>query len=224
MALPICLHIPEAPEPLSVTLPGGVTIQQPDLMQAIQPALTPLMPLFDIIDAVVAAFDCIKAIPESLGPPPDPTVLASSISKLAEKVMELLRLVPQLSLPYTVVGLIDLILDTLQKARGQLLHLQQRMQQLQRALDRAGELGDAGLLAIARCAHENVAQEAANTGKALGSLSKLVALLNAFLGMVGAPEVPDLSSLSGRPLDEVIAPLDAIVEALQAVRRAVPLP
>jgi hypothetical protein len=224
MALPICLHIPEAPEPMKVTLPGGVSIQQPDLIQAIQPALTPLMPLFDIIETVVAVFDCIKAIPASLGPPPDPTVLASSISKLAEKVMELLRLVPQLSLPYTVVGLIDLVLDTLQKARGQLLHLQQRMQQLQRAVDRAEELGDVGLLAIARCAQENVAQEAANTGKALGGLSQLVALLNVFLGMVGAPEVPDLSSLSGRPLDEAIAPLDAIVEALQAVRRAVPLP
>lgn len=224
MALPICLHIPEAPEPLAVTLPGGVTLQQPDLLQAVQPALTPLVPLFDIVDTVVAVFNCIKAIPASLGPPPDPTVLASSISELAEKVMKLLRLLPQLSLPYTLIGLIDLILDTLQRARGQLLHLHQRMQKIQGAIGRAGELEDAGLLAVASCAQENVAQEAANTGKALASLSKLVALLNLFLGMVGAPEVPDLSSLSGRPLDEAIAPLDSIVEALLAVRRAIPLP
>ena len=52
MALPICLEIPEIPDPLSITLPGGVTMQQINLMQAIQPALTPLMPLFDIIDTV----------------------------------------------------------------------------------------------------------------------------------------------------------------------------
>ncbi|QRK08570.1 hypothetical protein F0U61_41070 [Archangium violaceum] len=224
MALPICLHIPEAPEPLAVTLPGGITLQQQELLKAIQPALTPLMPLFDIVDAVIAVFDCIKAIPDSLGPPPDPSALVASISKLAEKVMKLLRLIPQLSLPYTIIGTIDLILDTLQKARGQLLHLLQRMQQIQGAIDKAGQLGDPGLLAIAGCAQANVAQEAANTGKALASLSKLVALLNIFLGMVGAPEVPDLTSLSGRPLNEAIAPLDAIVEALQAVRRAVPLP
>ncbi len=35
--------------------------------------------------------------------------------------------------------------------------------------------------------------------------------------MVGAPEVPDLSNLAGRPLDEVVPPIDAIVKALQDV-------
>ncbi|HPA81453.1 MAG TPA: hypothetical protein PLS95_11605, partial [Thermoanaerobaculales bacterium] len=63
MALPICLEIPEIPDPLAITLPGGVTIQQINLMEAIQPALTPLMPIFDIIDTVVAVFNCVKAIP-----------------------------------------------------------------------------------------------------------------------------------------------------------------
>ena len=45
-----------------------------------------------------------------------------------------------------------------------------------------------------------------------------------FLGMVGAPEVPDLSNLAGRPLDEVVPPIDAIVKALQDVRGAIPVP
>ena len=70
MALPICLEIPELGDPPVITLPGGVSIQQFNLMEAIQPALTPLMPVFDIIDTVVAVFNCVKAIPDSLGPPP----------------------------------------------------------------------------------------------------------------------------------------------------------
>lgn len=224
MALPICLEIPEIPDPFALTLPGGVTMEQINLLEAIQPALTPLMPLFDIIDTIVAVFNCVKAIPDSLGPPPDPTVLAACIPELAEKVSKLLKLIPQLSLPYTIIGIIDLIIGTLRQARTQLLHLQQQMVQILGAIDRATNLEDAGLMAITSCAQANVAQESANVGKALASLGKLIGVLNIFLGMVGAPEVPDLSDLAGRPLDDVIPPIDAIIKALQTVRSAVPVP
>jgi len=224
VALPICLEIPEIPDPFALTLPGGVTMEQINLLEAIQPALTPLMPLFDIIDTIVAVFNCVKAIPDSLGPPPDPTVLAACIPELAEKVSKLLKLIPQLSLPYTIIGIIDLIIGTLRQARTQLLHLQQQMVQILGAIDRATNLEDAGLMAITSCAQANVAQESANVGKALASLGKLIGVLNIFLGMVGAPEVPDLSDLAGRPLDDVIPPIDAIIKALQTVRSAVPVP
>ena len=56
------------------------------------------------------------------------------------------------------------------------------------------------------------------------AIDKLIGILNIFLGMVGAPEVPDLSNLAGRPLDEVVPPIDAIVKALQDVRGAIPVP
>ena len=224
MALPICLEIPELPDPPSITLPGGVTIQQFNLMGAIQPALTPLMPVFDIIDTVVAVFNCIKAVPAMIGPPPDPSALAAAIPELAEKVTKLLRLLPQLSLPYTIVGILDLVIDTLRQTRGQLMHLQQQMKQILGATDRATEMGDAGLMAITSCAQANVAQEAANVGKSLASIGKLIGLLNIFMGMIGGPTVPDLSNLAGQPLDEAIPPLDSVIDSLVAVRSAVPVP
>ena len=224
MTLPICIEIPELPDPLSITLPGGVSMESINLMEQIQPALTPLMPMFDIIDTVVAVFNCIKAIPDTLGPPPDPTVIAACIPELAEKVNKLLKLIPQLCLPYTIIGIIDLIIDVLRQARSLLLHLQAQMQQITAAVDRATELGDAGLMAITSCAEANVAQEAANVGKSLASLGKLIGILNLFLGMVGAPEVPDLSNLAGTPLDEVVPPIDAIVDQLTTVRDMIPVP
>ncbi|PID38257.1 MAG: hypothetical protein CSA65_09655 [Proteobacteria bacterium] len=217
-------EIPEIPDPFSITLPGGVSMESINLMEQIQPALTPLMPVFDIIDTVVAVFNCIKAIPDSLGPPPDPTALAACIPELAEKVAKLLKLIPQLSLPLTIVGIIDLIIDTLRQARSLLLHLQAQMQQIAGAIDRATELEDAGLMAITSCAQANVAQEAANVGKSLAALGKLIGLLNIFLELVGAPTVPDLSDLAGSPLDEVVPPLDAIVDQLTQVRDMVPVP
>jgi hypothetical protein len=224
VALPICIEIPEIPDPFQLTLPGGVTIEHINLMQIIQPALTPLVPLFDIIDTIVAVFNCVKAIPDSLGPPPDPTALAACLPDLAEKVSKLLKLIPQLSLPLLIVRLIDLVIDTLRQARSELMHLQQQVQQILGVIDRATNLDDAGLMAIAQCAQANVAQEAANVGKSLAALGKLIGLINLFLGMVGGPEIPDLSNLAGRPLDDVIPPIDAIIEALQTARSAVPVP
>lgn len=224
MALPICIEIPEIPDPFQLTLPGGVTIEHINLMEIIQPALTPLVPIFDIIDTIVAVFNCVKAIPDSLGPPPDPTALAACLPDLAEKVSKLLKLIPQLSLPLLIVRLIDLVIDTLRQARSELMHLQQQVQQILGVIDRATNLDDAGLMAIAQCAQANVAQEAANVGKSLAALGKLIGLINLFMGMVGGPEIPDLSNLAGRPLDDVIPPIDAIIDALQTARSAVPVP
>lgn len=224
MPLPICIEIPEIPDPFQLTLPGGVTIEHINLMEIIQPALTPLVPIFDIIDTIVAVFNCVKAIPDSLGPPPDPTALAACLPDLAEKVSKLLKLIPQLSLPLLIVRLIDLVIDTLRQARSELMHLQQQVQQILGVIDRATNLDDAGLMAIAQCAQANVAQEAANVGKSLAALGKLIGLINLFMGMVGGPEIPDLSNLAGRPLDDVIPPIDAIIEALQTARSAVPVP
>ncbi|WP_246137731.1 hypothetical protein [Myxococcus llanfairpwllgwyngyllgogerychwyrndrobwllllantysiliogogogochensis] len=60
------------------------------------------------------------------------------------------RLVPQLSVPDTVVGAIDIVLGELGHARSQLLHLQLRLSSVEQARLRTIQLGDAGLLAGGR--------------------------------------------------------------------------
>jgi hypothetical protein len=237
--IPSCERIPEFPDPLEVVLPGGVTISQVisaiksvpnsadmgiNLMQQLQPAMAPLVPVFNIIDTVVAVFNCIKAIPDTIGPPPDPTALAQTIPDLAQKVSKLLKLVPQLSVPLMVKGLLDVLISTLVGVRTQILALQQQMISVTNAMDRAAELEDAGLAAIAACAQANVEQQARNIGQSLGALGKLIGLINLFMGMIGGPEVPDLSDLAGKPLDEVIEPLDAFVTTLENIRDAIPVP
>jgi hypothetical protein len=224
MALPLCIEIPPLEDPFKLTLPGGIDIERIDLLEIVQPALAPLMPLFKIVDTIVALFNCLKAIPDALGPPPDPSALVACLPELAKKLSELLHLLPQLSLPYLVKQLLQLVIDTLRKTRNAIEQLQRQMQQILRAVDRATELSDAGLMAITVCAQTNVAQEAANLGKMLASLGKLIGLLNLFLGMLGLPEVPSLSSVAGQPLDTVVEPIDAMIHAFEMVRDAVPLP
>ena len=42
--------------------------------------------------------------------------------------------------------------------------------------------------------------------------------------MIGGPKVPDLSSLSGKPLDEAVKPIDDLVKTLQQLRNSIPVP
>jgi hypothetical protein len=222
MALDLCLEIPEIPDPFALTLPGGIEIEDVNLMKIIQPALTPLVPFFDLIDTIVALFNCIKAIPDAFGPPPDPTVFATCLPDLAKKLNKLLNMLPQVALPRLIVRLLTLVIESLRMVRSQLMHLQAQMLQILGTIDRAKQLEDAGLMAIAQCAQANVAQEAANVGKSLAAIGKLLGLINLFMGLIGGPEVPDLSNLAGRPLDDTIPPLDELLKALEAVRELVP--
>lgn len=222
MSLPICLEIPEFPDPFAITLPGGIEIEDINLMKIIQPALTPLVPFFDMIDTIVAIYNCVKAIPDALGPPPDPTVFATCLPDLAKALNKLLNMLPQVALPRLIRRCLTLAIETLRTVRSQLMHLQAQMLQILGMIDRAKNLDDAGLMAICQCAQANVAQEAANVGKSLAALGKLLGLINLFMGIIGGPQVPDLSNLAGRPLDETLPPIDDLIKALVAARTAVP--
>jgi hypothetical protein len=224
MSLPVCAHIPTLPNPFVLPMPGGIELERINLLEIIQPALAPLMPVFEIVDTVVAVFKCIKAIPEALGPPPDPTKLGSAVPELAEKVDKLLRLVPQVSVPIMVVGLLDLVIDTLTTARGQLDQLVVQEARIATTVDRATQLGDGGLLAIAECARGNVGQEAANVGKQLASLGRLIGTINLLMGLIGGPTVPALGGATDNPLQDLVPVLDEMLHVLRAVRAAVPLP
>lgn len=224
MAIPLCLHLPEIPDPFALTLPGGVTIERINLIEVIQPLLAPLMPLFEIVDTIVAIHNCVKAIPDALGPPPDPTVIAACIPELGEKIAQLLKLIPQLSLPILLKQICRLIVQTLREARSALVHLRDQMLRILKAIDRASDLADSGLMAVISCAQANAAQEAANVGKMLASLGRLIGLVNLFFGMLGLPEVPSLSELAGKPLDAVIEPLDALIVVFQNAGDSIPVP
>jgi hypothetical protein len=219
-----CVEIPPLPAPNRVTLPGGASIERIKLIEVIQPALTPLAPIFDVIDAIVATFNCIKAIPESFGPPPDPTILAAVIPDLAQKVAKLLKLVPQLSMPFTIVGVIDLVIDTMVQVRAMLLPLVEKMSALGAVELKAVELQDPKLAAIAQCARANIGQEMANLGKGLAALDKLIGLLNSFLEMIGGPQLPTLATLGETPIDDAVRVIDELVETIKTVRAAIPVP
>jgi len=240
MAVPECINIPSLPAPKDITFPGGATLGQvlaagsqiPDPLDSVtnllaqaNAAMAPLVPVFNIIDTVIALFNCVKAIPDSLGPPPDPTKLAECIPDLAKKVDELLKLIPQLSLPLLIVGIIDCLIEFLKGIKQQLEALIERLIEIANAATRAAELGDTQLQLVVDCAEDNINIQLEAMQQSFAPINKLIAVLNIFLGLLGLPEVPELGSLieSGNP-EAALQPLDDTVKLLTDLRNAVPVP
>lgn len=216
-----CPEILPLPDPLEITLPGGVTMEHINLVEVIQPALAPLIPLFNIVDTVVTIFNCLKTVPEVVT---NPKAILECLGELGKAIGKLLQLIPQLSVPIMIIGLIDMLIATLKQARDQFVHLNNQIEQITKVVDRAKELDDKTLMAIAQCAEANVAQEAANVGKQLASLGRLLGVINLLMGLIGGPEIPDFGDMAGKPLDEVIEMIDALVNVLEGIRNGIPLP
>ena len=231
----VCVQIQVPPQNLSVTFPGGAEMSVqlaeagiPDLMQLAKQmmaqangALMPLVPVFNIIDTVLALFQTVKAIPDAIGSL-NPSKIISSLPDLVKKASKLLKLVPQLSVPLMVVGLIDVLLAYLEGLRLQLHALIATQVRLAKASERAAALGSAQLQVVVDCANGNVAAQMKNLGESAAPVNRLIRLLNLFMELVGLPTLPDISDL-GQDAQAALVPLDALVNALKQIRSAIPL-
>jgi hypothetical protein len=231
-----CIEIKVGKQDLCVTFPGGaemcvqmpsVTVPDPSelskqLMAQANAALAPLMPVFNIIDAVLALFNCVKAIPDALGPPPDPSKLAKCMPDVAKKVSKLLKLIPQLSVPLMIVGLIDVVLTFLEGIRGQLKAVIAAQVRIAAAATRAAELGNVQLSTIVDCANANIEAQIKNLGESAAPVNRLIGVINLFVELAGLPKLPDLSNL-GNDAQAALGVLDPLVDQLKAARSAIPV-
>lgn len=225
------VSIDQIPQPIRIVLPGGAALEVVNTLQVgkspidpIQPALAPLVPIFDIIGAVLSLFNIIKTIVEVFGDPTKLGDLINLIPELSAKMVKLTALIPQLAIPQTIIGLIDFVINTLEQTLKQLEALQGQSAKLVEVSARAEALGDSDLQAIADVSQANIDQEVKNLGITLGSTNSLMAVLNVFLSLLGLPTVPDLSSLSGLPIDGIVEPIEALIATLRSVRETIPLP
>jgi hypothetical protein len=187
--------------------------------------MAPLMPIFNIIDAVLALVECVQAVPDALGPPPDPTKMVAALSQLAEKLPKLLDLVPQLAAPRMIIGMLNTLVDFLEGLRDQLEAILLQAERTLAARAKAEALGDQNLLHIAECAEGHTQAQLQAMADALAPMNTLARALNLFLGLLGLPEVPALDGLIDSANPEAgFAAIDALVVALRSIRDAVPLP
>jgi hypothetical protein len=240
MAIPECKPIPRLPAPRQIVFPGGAALSQvlaagsevpsgldaaTNLLAQASPAMAPLMPIFNIIDAVLALVECVQAVPDALGPPPDPAKMVEALSGLAEKLPKLLDLLPQVATPRMVIGMVDTLIDFLEGLRDQIEAILLQAERTRAATAKAEELGDANLLHIAGCAEAQGQAQLQAMADALAPMNTPMSALSLFLGLLGLPEVPALDGLINieNPEDAFVR-IDDLINLLRSIRDAVPLP
>jgi hypothetical protein len=163
----------------------------------------------------------VKAIPDAITSL-DPGKITDALPDLAQKAGKLLPLVPQLSVPLMIVGLIDVLLAFLGGLSGQLRALIDQQVRIQRAENRATELGNAQLQTVVDCSRGHVASQLQSLAESAAPVNRLIALINVFTQLVGLDRLPDLSNL-GSDAATALQPLEDTVQALQQIRAAIPV-
>src|ERR1044071_8208187 len=157
----ICVELTVQPQSLSVICPGGSSLdaELPDvgvpdpmelskqLLAQANAALAPLGPVFNLIDVALALFNAVKAIPDAISHL-DPSKITDALPDLANKAARVAAIVPQLSVPLMILGLIDTLLSFLGGLSGQLRAIIDQQARIQKAENRAAELGNAQLQAV----------------------------------------------------------------------------
>lgn len=219
---------------LCVTFPGGATLCAQDglgtgdasaivksMLGQLNTALVPLVPFFTALEFVKAVFDCIDAIPDCIGPPPDPTKLLQAIPALANAVAKLLKMIPPITIFVLVKGILDVIITGIVGLKAKLTAMLRANLRVAAAATRAADTGNLQLLAVVDCAAGNLAVQLANINLEFEPLNRMIGIINALLEIAGLECIPALSGVASVS-PEALDALDVVVEFLVTVRDAIP--
>lgn len=184
-------------------------------------ALAPLLPVFNIIDALLAVKDFAEAVPGLIT---DPTALIDATAALIEKISKLAQLIPQLSVPFLVVDLIDVGITALNGFVTELEKIVEQETAIAAAITKANTPPvNTALLEVTVCATEINDATKQGLEEGLGPLNTFFGVLSIFLSLIGQPPIPDVADL-GEDSAAAIAALQDTVKLLQDIRNAIPLP
>ena len=231
----VCITLAESPGELCVEFPGGArvcatlgfeigdqgTISR-SFLGALNSAMAPLQPIFNVLDVIKGIFDCLQAIPDCLGPPPDPTALINCLPDLKKKIDALLKLLPTFSVPIMVKALIQVVITSLQGLRADMAALIAQAGRLEFASIRAAELGNVQLSFAVDCENGNMERQLEYLNASLTPTSRLIGLINVFLGLADKDCIRIPLNPLGEISEAVLAPIDAAISFLEGVKAAIP--
>lgn len=234
---PPTVPVPQpAAQPLTLSLPGGLSIagvptavgadsltQALALVGAAGPAMAPLGPVFSIIDAVLAVKDFAQAVPELIV---NPGAVVEAVVKLVQKIGKLASLIPQLSVPLLILGVVDALIALLGGLALRLSEIADQEERIAAAVAAASSLPDparGALEAIATSSTEQVAVARADIATALVGADPLLGIVNAFVGLIGLPGLSLSIDVTSGSTSDAIDALNAAIGVLQQFRRTIPL-
>lgn len=220
-----CVSLPQ------VNIPDPTELLQ-QLFAQINSALTPLSPIFNIIDAVLAAFECIKAIPKAITEL-DPVPLIECIPGLAEAINKLLALVPALSVPVMIVDIIDVVIFFLRTLKRQVEIFIDRAEAVLFAATKAAAPGNIALATTLSCINENFNADIVNLNEQVAPLNRLMGIIDFLLEVTGLKKILKQIGLDVMPclafgdlsfINNFLTPIDFMIKLLELLRSIIPLP
>lgn len=231
----ICLDCQTPPQALCASLPGGAQLCV-NLPNAVIPspsevarqffaqlnaALTPLTPIFNILDAVTAVFNCVQAIPDAITKL-DVGELLKCAPDMFEKVQKLTTIFPPLSIPVMVKDALTAIIAFLSGLRDDLDGAQRQLNRIAAANLLAQQPGNANLLAAISCAQNTYDRWMEHMQGSAEPLNRLMGILNMFLSLVpGVDPLPCLG-LGGGNVTALQDALEDFIQVLTIVRNLLP--
>lgn len=231
-----CLTCDVPPPLLELQLPGGAKLVAGltgsivgssselarQMFAQINSALAPILPLLDIVDAVTSITECVKAVPKALVEL-DPTKLVECAPNMVAAVAKVANLIPPLSLPATIKGILDTLIVALEGLKQDLEGAKLQLDRLLEAGTASQLPGNSPLIAIVACAqsfYDAVMQYTANTAT---PLNRLIGLVNLLLSLIppGNIVIPCVGGLDGAP-QPVIDLLEKFIEVLKIIRSLLP--
>ncbi len=230
----ICIALSVGPGEICVELPGGARycasadVEFGDaaamfrgLLGELNAAMTPLQPLFNIIDAIKKILDCMNAVKDAvtqLNPEP----IINCLPNLAQAVDKLLKLLPQYSVPLMIRSALDAIILGLGGLKAEISALILSAARVLAAELRGAELANPDLVLAADCARAEFDIEFANYNASIAPLSRLIGLMNVFLELAGLPCIKIPLDPAAEISDAILDLIDIAIDALTVIRDAIP--
>ncbi len=232
-----CIVVVDVPD-LCIPMPGGATLcpltgydtgdplaVTKSIMGAINTALAPFAPFFDVLDVALKLFKCVKAIPDMfLSFPPGPQPVVRCIPDLVEAINKVLQIVPFLSVPPMVRAILTAIITFLTSLKNKLKAYIDRQIAIAAGYARANLLPPAAkaeLVISLDCAQAALVQQRANMVAGFGPVNKLIAVVSAFMQLAGIGCIPAIGAI-GPISNDVFAPIDVVITILTDIRDAIP--
>lgn len=194
------------------------------LLAQVNTALAPLAPIFNIVDAIVAVFECVSAVPDAIVEL-DPVALFECAPNMAEKVAKLATLVPQVALPAMLVDILDLVIKQLQDLSLGLRRLALYQAEVIRAGLAAAPPGAVGLRLAVDCAQSDIDAEMIFFNEQNAALNRLIGIIGLLLKPFGIDLNEALGEITDiEAIDATLAPIDALIDVLVVTRNAIPIP
>lgn len=184
---------------LTIPLPGGIEVgpsissrlaSVTDLILSTvsqaSPALAAFVPFMKMLATMEAVAAVLKAIPKAIVTF-NPMELVDALVALALAMSELLKLLPPLVLPLSIMRFIALIVLLLEELIASLYVLADAVEAAEYAIAKGQERVDEDLIAIGQCAKSNVEAEIERTMSIMTMLGAPIRLINVFLALLGQP-------------------------------------